>query len=72
MHTYLSELGLECIPEITHGKGVLLSLSCLFSLETQTLIQTKSRNTHRDYNIQGKQDQDEEWRISWQIMGSNG
>lgn len=72
MHIYLSELGPECIPEIIHGKGVLPSLLCLFAPETWTLIQAKSRNTHGDYSIQGKQHQDQEWRISWQITISNG
>lgn len=34
MHVYLVELEPECIPEIIHGKGVSLSLSCLFALES--------------------------------------
>jgi len=35
MHVYLVELEPEYIPEIIHGKGVLLSLSRLFALETR-------------------------------------
>lgn len=37
-----------------------------------TLIQAKSGNTPGDYSIQGKQHQNQTWRINWQITVSNG
>lgn len=51
----------------------IIMLICTRNLMLRvTLIQAKSRNTHGDYSIQGKQRENQARRISWQITVSNG
>lgn len=70
MHICLSELGLNASWKLLIGRESCLLYCAYLHQKLEHSLKQKAE-THTD-GIQGKQHQDQEWRISWQITVSNG